>query len=379
MKNLPVLYTDRLQLNILSDRHAAKVLNYYRGNRSFHQPWFSARPDSIFTIEQQSRNLRIEYDDFNRGRALPFWLSLRSEPETIIGRFALTNIIQGSFRSAIASWHLDHRHTGRGYALEAGQEAMQAAWRDYKLHRIEANILPHNSNSIKLAQNLGFGLAGIENRYLEINGVWEDHLHFVALSDGPYHSDAAIPEITGNQVLIRSLCPKDTETLVDYFTRNQNHLGAYNPALPEELMTIKYWQKQLMHRQLESAHGRAVNLGIFLKDRPNKLIGCIDLRDVLKAPYNCCELGYSLDQNLTGQGLMLEALSITLGWIFSHLNINRVHARYLPENTRSERVLSMLGFKREGLQRQGLVTANGPRDLVLSGLLADEFCWIEQP
>ncbi len=377
MPDLPILLTERLMLRILDESYAQHVSDYYLRNREFHQPWFSERGDDIFTARQQRKNLEVELRDFNTGRALPFWIYLKSDPQRIIGRFALTNMIHGSFRSCIASWHLDKEITGRGYAYEAGKAAIKAAFNDYKLHRIEANILPVNSRSINLAEQLGFELAGYENRYLEINGEWEDHLHYVKLSDGPYYQVFEVPELTGDQILLRPLRQDDIETLVQYFSVNDEHLSAYNPSLPISFQSEIYWRKHLMKAQFDNGRGITLNIGIFLRDRPDKLIGCLEVRDIMKAPYNCCELGFSLDSRLTGQGFMLKSLSLIIGWLFTYMNINRIHARYLPENLRSEKVLKILGFKREGLQRQAIVTSLGSRDLVLAGLLAEDFCWID--
>lgn len=377
MSDLPVLITERLMLRILDEDNAQSVSDYYLRNRDFHQPWFSERNDEIFTARQQRKNLEVELRDFNIGRALPFWLTLRTDPQRIIGRFALTNMIHGSFRSCIASWHLDRKLTGHGYAAEAGQAAIEAAFNDYKLHRIEANILPANDRSINLAEQLGFELAGYENRYLEINGEWEDHLHYVKLADGPYYQVIDVPELTGDQVLLRPLRQSDIGTLIQYFAANDEHLSAYNPSLPASLLIDSYWRKQLLRARIDNDRGITLNIGIFLRDRPDKLIGCLEIRDILKAPYNSCELGFSLDSRLTGQGFMLKSLSLMIGWLFTYLNVNRVHARYLPENIRSEKVLEILGFKREGLQRQAIITDKGSLDLVLAGLLAEDFCWID--
>lgn len=377
MSDLPVLITERLMLRILDEDNAQSVSDYYLRNRDFHQPWFSERNDEIFTARQQRKNLEVELRDFNIGRALPFWLTLKADPQRIIGRFALTNMIHGSFRSCIASWHLDRKLTGHGYAAEAGQAAIAAAFNDYKLHRIEANILPANDRSINLAEQLGFELAGYENRYLEINGEWEDHLHYVKLADGPYYQVIDVPELTGDQVLLRPLRQSDIGTLIQYFAANDEHLSAYNPSLPASLLIDSYWRKQLLRARIDNDRGITINIGIFLRDRPDKLIGCLEIRDILKAPYNSCELGFSLDSRLTGQGFMLKSLSLMIGWLFTYLNVNRVHARYLPENSRSEKVLEILGFKREGLQRQAIITDKGSLDLVLAGLLAEDFCWVD--
>ena len=182
MSDLPILRTERLLLKILDKSAAAQVLDYYQRNRAFHQPWFAERPDQIFTLRQQEHNLAKEYEDYKAGRAVPFWLSLQSDPDRIIGRFAFTSIVHGCFDSCFLAYHLDQDCQGRGLAQEAGQAAIPLMFRDFKLHRIEANIMPANSRSIALAERLGFQLEGLSRQYLKINGRWEDHLHYVLLA-----------------------------------------------------------------------------------------------------------------------------------------------------------------------------------------------------
>lgn len=377
MNDLPVLMTRRLRLQILSDLSAANVLDYLKRNRSFHQPWSASRTDEIFTIEQQKINLRKEYNDFLSGRSLPFWLALHDRPDYIIGRFALTDLVLGCFRSATASWHLDQHHLNQGLASEAGAASLKSAFEDFNLHRIEANIMPSNQKSIRLAENLGFELAGYENSYLKINNQWEDHLHFVILSDGKYYKENELPRLANDRVEIRPILPTDFSQIVNFFTENADYLEAYNPAMTPELQTETYWRRHLVRSRLYWETGHLLNLGIFLTDKSEKLIGCIEIRDIIKAPYNCCEIGYSIDKRLAGQGYMIEALAIVLGWLFGNLNIHRVHARYVPGNKRSEKLLEMLGFKQEGLQRNAIQTSDGRKDLILSGLLVDEFRWLE--
>ncbi|NOX32098.1 MAG: hypothetical protein GXP35_18950, partial [Actinobacteria bacterium] len=44
------------------------------------------------------------------------------------------------------------------------------------LHRIEISIVPRNERSLRLINKLGIRAEGIAERYLEIDGVWEDHI-----------------------------------------------------------------------------------------------------------------------------------------------------------------------------------------------------------
>ena len=44
------------------------------------------------------------------------------------------------------------------------------------LHRLKANIMPHNRASQRVLDKAGFAKEGFGANYLKINGKWEDHL-----------------------------------------------------------------------------------------------------------------------------------------------------------------------------------------------------------
>ncbi len=74
------LNTSRLQLRILDSSAAPAVLDYYVRNRFFHQPWFAARNDQVFRLEEQKADLADEYAGFLAGRALPSGFSAGMNP-----------------------------------------------------------------------------------------------------------------------------------------------------------------------------------------------------------------------------------------------------------------------------------------------------------
>lgn len=57
------------------------------------------------------------------------------------------------------------------------------AFRDLELHRIEANIMPHNKASLRVVEKQGFQFEGLAKKYLKIDGKWEDHIHMVLLNE----------------------------------------------------------------------------------------------------------------------------------------------------------------------------------------------------
>ena len=52
------------------------------------------------------------------------------------------------------------------------------AFEHLELHRLEICIVPRNTNSRRVMEKLGLREEGLAERYLEIDGVWEDHVRY---------------------------------------------------------------------------------------------------------------------------------------------------------------------------------------------------------
>lgn len=86
------------------------------------------------------------------------------------------------------------------------------------------------------------------------------------------------------------------------------------------------------------------------------------------------ELGYVVDWEYEGQGVITESVGATLGFIFHHLHAHRVRVRCDDTNERSQRVAERAGFVREGHLRQNHHHLDGTfTGTYLYGLLANEF------
>jgi len=67
--------------------------------------------------------------------------------------------------------------------------------------------------------------------------------------------------------------------------------------------------------------------------------------------HGLAEVGYALSTNWQGQGLMPRALAILLDDLFTHTRLERIEARCAVDNEGSQRVLTKVGFEREGRLR----------------------------
>ena len=94
------------------------------------------------------------------------------------GEINLNNVVRGAFQSATIGYWIDRARAGRSLMSEAVVVLAQFAFEELKVHRLEVCIIPRNANSRRVMEKLAIREEGLAERFLEINGVWEDHLRY---------------------------------------------------------------------------------------------------------------------------------------------------------------------------------------------------------
>jgi len=179
---IPELSTDRLNLKVLQAEDATKVVAYYLRNQEFLADWEPVRSAEFFTEEFQKKQLAKDFELMHKGRMMRLWIFKKGN-NRVIGCISLNNIIRGIFQSAHLGYKLDQAEINQGLMTEALEKIIEFAFYQLRLHRLEANIMPRNERSQRVVEKLGFHKEGLAKRYLQINGVWEDHIHFVILNE----------------------------------------------------------------------------------------------------------------------------------------------------------------------------------------------------
>ncbi len=103
--------------------------------------------------------------------------------ETLVGELTLSSVQRGPFQSAFIGYWVDEAMAGRGYVPEAVVVALAFAFEELDLHRIEISIIPRNDRSLRVVDKLAIRNEGVAERFLQINGVWEDHARFAMSSE----------------------------------------------------------------------------------------------------------------------------------------------------------------------------------------------------
>ena len=94
------------------------------------------------------------------------------------GEINLNNVVRGAFQSATIGYWIDKSRAGRSLMSEGVVVLAQYAFEEMRLHRLEVCIIPRNVNSRRVMEKLDIRTEGVAERFLEINGVWEDHIRY---------------------------------------------------------------------------------------------------------------------------------------------------------------------------------------------------------
>jgi ribosomal-protein-alanine N-acetyltransferase len=178
------------------------------------------------------------------------------------------------------------------------------------------------------------------------------------------------PHLRGAGFSVRVGNASDIPQILDYFQRNQQHLATTSPLPPPDFYTAAHWRGRLARADEGYRTDRLLHCFVF-GERGGEVLGAVNLSNFVRGVFQACHLGYSVDQRLEGTGTMSAAVRLLIGYAFGPLNMHRVMANYLPENERSARLLSRLGFRIEGHAAKYLQIAGVWRDHVLTSLVND--------
>ena len=156
--------------------------------------------------------------------------------------------------------------------------------------------------------------------------------------------------------------------MLDFMARNREHLKPWSPPEPPRLYTLPHWQEAIAKYGSAFESGTAVRFWLSPRDDSERVIGSIGFSQIFRGPFCSCVLGYQIDHQCEGQGLMSEALRQAMHYMFAEQKVHRIAANYRPENVRSGRLLAKLGFRIEGYAKDYLYIDGAWRDHILTSV-----------
>lgn len=179
-----VVRTERMVLRPLVMADRAEYLRLLEVSREHFAPWWPL-PDPTKSMEVVfDEQVARTHSEELTGTGLRRVAVLHGGP--MVALLNLSQIFRGPFQNAFCGWSVSAEHVGRGLASEAVWGMLDAAFapapRGLGLHRVQANVIPSNVASLRVAEKCGFRREGMAKEYLKIAGTWQDHVMFAKLT-----------------------------------------------------------------------------------------------------------------------------------------------------------------------------------------------------
>lgn len=140
--------------------------------------------------------------------------------------------------------------------------------------------------------------------------------------------------------------PELSKEIFDLVESNREELGKWLNWVPKT-KTVKDVRKFLK----KNKRFQEDLSGAFAIYFQGKLAGLVDLHEI-HVRNNKSNIGYWLDKNFYGKGIMTGSVAAILNYAFKELGINRIAIEVAVGNVKSKAVAERLGFKFEGIARE---------------------------
>lgn len=158
-------------------------------------------------------------------------------------------------------------------------------------------------------------------------------------------------------IRLRKLETEDLPRLVEMEIQNKELFEQFSITRQPDFYTLEGQMKRMQIQEENRMQDKEYNFGIFHKGE-EKLIGTINLVQVMRGPVQSAIMGYTIDQQYSGNGYATEAVKLLVDYAFEELLLHRIEAGVKPHHEASMRVLEKAGFHKEGIRKKN-VQING--------------------
>ena len=182
------------------------------------------------------------------------------------------------------------------------------------------------------------------------------------------------------RLLLRAPAPELVNGVDAFYRANRQHFAPWDPPTPDSFFTLAVQQERMHSGWQAFEAGQAYRYWISPCTDRNRIIGQVHVSQISRGVFQSAMLGYNLDEDAQGQGLMQEALRAVMVEVFSRrIWLHRLQANYRPENVRSAKLLANLGFAFEGEAKAYLYIDGAWRNHVMCALHNPNWSATEPP
>jgi len=141
--------------------------------------------------------------------------------------------------------------------------------------------------------------------------------------------------------MIRLVTVQDAPVLADVLRINRESLVPWQAIRPDGFFTADGQRRAIEEGLLDYERG-VTSPHVILDD--DCVVGRVTLSNVVRGPFQSCNLGYWVDAAHNGRGLGSASVREIVDLAFGRLGLHRIEAGTLHHNVGSQRVLERNGF-----------------------------------
>lgn len=179
------------------------------------------------------------------------------------------------------------------------------------------------------------------------------------------------PVLETSRLILREFRPSDASAVFESFS---------NPDVTryinlETMTSIEEAENLVATRAKLFSDGNGIRWAVILKPDIDTAVGSCGFY-YLNMGSKSCEVGYDLNPHHWRKGIMTEAIKAAISFAYGDdffFPVNRISALTFEANIASIRVLTKLGFKKEGVLRECAYFKNAFHDLLCLSLIKREW------
>lgn len=178
--------------------------------------------------------------------------------------------------------------------------------------------------------------------------------------------------VAGAEVRLRPVRWRDASAWSRLRLRDRDYLERWEPTAAgpwEERNALWAWPPQCASLRSLARRGQCLPLAIVVD---GAFAGQITVGNIVRAALCSAWVGYWVTSELAGRGIATAAVAMMTDHAFGAGRLHRLEATVRPENTASVRVLTKVGFRKEGLFERYLHVTGEWRDHLVYAVTAEE-------
>lgn len=157
-----------------------------------------------------------------------------------------------------------------------------------------------------------------------------------------------------DRLILKNLDDSGCTQVLNFLNKGRHIFEKYEMAKAPLYYSEVYQKGILSQEYTATLSNRYVRYYVYLKEKPDMIIGTVSCGSITAEPYCCGTIGYKFDEDYWHKGYAREALRVAIEEIFAEIKLHRLIAYVMEDNEPSIRLLEAVGFHCEGVCEKNL-------------------------